>query len=211
MQAPVTRVSALHIPVALAASLSAPAVATELLAPIFARASVAAPQNVSVVENLRQAEVVLSDLSNQEKRLGASEAHTLTIGALAAAHNTANGLRAERIRQAKATFNAALALVVIGVLIIFVGVGLLLFRDTVNAGALTAAIGGVTEVISALLFKLNHETNNRLDEIGKDLSSIEAAQIAMTLIDKIEDPSKRDDAIREAARDLRAQGIAKRA
>ena len=100
---------------------------------------------------------------------------------------------------------------VIGVLIIFVGVGLLLFRDTVNAGALTAAIGGVTEVISALLFKLNHETNNRLDEIGKDLSSIEAAQIAMTLIDKIEDPSKRDDAIREAARNLRAQGIAKRA
>lgn len=217
-------VSSLQIPVALAGSLSAPSVAAELLTPIIALASaaaplsasaeaaqlssVAAPQNVSVVENIRQAEVVLSDLSKQEKRLGADEA--LTMKALAAAHNAANVLRVERIRQAKNTFNAALALVVIGVLIIFVGVGLLLFRDSVNAGVLTTAIGGVIEVISALLFKLNHETNNRLDEIGKDLSSIEAAKIAMTLIDKIEDPSKRDDAIREAARDLRAQGIARR-
>ena len=83
--------------------------------------------------------------------------------------------------------------------------GLLLLRDAVTAGALTAAIGAVTEIISAVLLKLNHGANNRLDEIGKDLSSIEAAQIAMALIEKIEDPSKRDDAIREAAKDLRAR------
>lgn len=216
-----TPISALHIPVAVAASVAAPAVATKLLSPIFAQASavgthavrthaVGTLQNESVVENLRQAEVVLSNLSNQKQRLGDDEARTLTIEALAAAHNTANGLRAERIRQAKTTFNAALAFAVIGVLIIFAGVGLLLLREAVNAGGLTAAIGAVTEVISALLFKLNHDTNNRLDEIGKDLSSIEAAQIAMTLINKIEDPEKRDDAIREAARDLRAQGVARR-
>jgi hypothetical protein len=86
-----------------------------------------------------------------------------------------------------------------------VGVALLLFRDAVAPGALTSGIGAATEVISAILFRLNHETNNRLDEVGKDLSAIEAAQIAMTLIDKIEDPAKRDDAIQEAARDLRAR------
>ena len=228
MVASTTPVSALNVPLALAASLSAPAVATELLVPILARASaVAVPvsamavpvaatpraravlQNASVLENLRQAEIVLSNPSRQEKRHGADEDHALTIEALAAAHNTGNGIRAERIRQAKITFNAALSLAVIGVVIIFGGVGLLWFRGTVNSGGIAAAIGAVTEVISALLFKLNHEANSRLDEIGKDLSSIEAGQIAMTLIDKIEDPAKRDDAIREAARGLRAQGAAR--
>lgn len=166
------------------------------------------PGDVGTIESLRQAQAVLSE---HGERLAPDEAYTLTLEALAAAHSTANGLRAERLRQAKATFNAALALAVIGVLIIFVGVGLLLFRDAVTAGALTAGIGAVTEVISAVLFKFNHETNNRLDEIGKDLSSIQAAQIAMTLITKIEDPSKRDDAIREAAKDLRAYGAARKA
>jgi hypothetical protein len=107
--------------------------------------------------------------------------------------------------QARITFNAAITLAVVGVLIIFSGVALLLLRDSITAGALSAVVGAATEVISAVLFRLNHETNNRLDEIGRDLSAIEAARIAMSLIEQIADPAKRDDAIMELAKDLRAR------
>ena len=156
------------------------------------------PEELSSPQTLEIAKLEVESLPPDEAR-------DLTLEALARAHNAANGVRAERLRQAKLTFNAAISLAVIGILIIFVGVALFLFRDAVAPGVLTSGIGAVTEVISAILFRLNHETNNRLDEVGKDLSAIEAAQIAMTLIDKIEDPAKRDDAIREAARDLRAR------
>jgi hypothetical protein len=145
----------------------------------------------------------IEQIQDKAKALPQGEERNLTLEAIASAYGTANGVRTERLRQAQLTFNAALGLAVVGVLIIFVGVGLLLFREAVAAGTLTAGIGAVTEVISALLFRLNHETNNRLDEIGKNLSAIQGAQIAMTLIDKIEDPAQRDEAIREAARNLR--------
>lgn len=138
-----------------------------------------------------------------ETRLDSRGVRELTLDAIVAAHDAAMDLRNERMRQARVTFNAALSLAVLGVLIIFAGVALLLFRDAVAPGALTASIGAVTEIVSAILFRLNHETNNRLDDIGRDLSAIEAARIAMTLIEKIIDPAKRDDAIRELAKDLR--------
>jgi hypothetical protein len=144
-------------------------------------------------------------LQKQEQQLTPTKTRNLTLEAIQTAHDAANGIRTERMRQAKFTFNAALSLAIIGVLIIFAGVSLLLFRDAVAAGSITAGIGAVTEVVSAILFRLNHETNNRLDEIGRDLSAIEAARIAMTLIDNITDPSKKDDAIRELAKDLRSR------
>jgi hypothetical protein len=129
----------------------------------------------------------------------------LTLEAIQAAHDSANNIRSERMRQAKFTFNAALSLAVLGVLIIFAGVILLFFKESLTVGSITAGIGAITEVISAILFRLNHETNNRLDEIGRDLSAIEAARIAMTLIEEITDQGKKDDAIKELARDLRAR------
>lgn len=54
----------------------------------------------------------------------------------------------------------------------------------------------------------HHDTNNRLDEIGRNLTAIEADRIAMTLIDQISDPQKRDDAIQELAKDLRTRKVA---
>ncbi len=97
-----------------------------------------------------------------------------------------------------------MSLSVLGTLIIFASVVLLINGGSVATAALTASVGAVTEVVAAILFRLNHQTNNRLDEVGGDLNAIEAAQIAVDLIDKIEDPGTRDDAIREAARDLRS-------
>jgi hypothetical protein len=60
------------------------------------------------------------------------------------------------------------------------------------------------------MFRLNHETNNRLDEINKDVNAIEATQIATELIYRISDSSIRDDAIRELAKSLRTNKIAAR-
>lgn len=153
----------------------------------------------NIAENI---EVVLS---RAESQLGSSGVKDLTLEAIQAAHDAANNMRTERMRQARITFNAAIALTVIGVLIIFSGIALLLLRESNTAGVISISVGAVTEVISALLFRLNQETNNRLDEIGRDLSAIEAARIAMTIIERIGDPAKRDDAIMELAKDLRAQ------
>ena len=129
------------------------------------------PEEVISPQQRQQAEKALE---NEAPRFEKEEARIITIEALSKANLSANSIRRERIRQAKITFNAAIILAVVGVLIIFAGVALVLFKDTEAAGAVTAGVGAVTEVISALLFKLNHDTNNRLDEVGKDLSAIEA-------------------------------------
>lgn len=162
------------------------------------------------VANLEDFEEMLveqptENLRAREGELPSAEAQDVSMQAIVAARTKAAELRDERMRQAKFTFNAALILSVIGASIIFIGIGLLLFRDASIAGVLSAATGAVIEVISAVLFRFNSQTNNRLDEIGKDLSAIETAQIAMVLIEKIEDPGQRDEAIREAASDLRAR------
>ena len=159
------------------------------------------PATIGSPDEIKRAEAVLVE---EPQRFSSAEAHDLTLQSITEAQQTANGIRAERMRQARHTFNAALSLAVIGTLIIFGGIVLLIVRESVAAGALTSGVGAVTEVVAAILFRLNHQTNNRLDDVGRDLSAIETARIAVQLIDKIEDPQKRDDAIREAARDLRA-------
>lgn len=71
-----------------------------------------------------------------------------------------------------------------------------------GGGGITAVIGAISEIISALVFKFNHDTNNRLDEIQKDLSTIEKARVALTLSEHITDSIKRDEAITEVIKEL---------
>lgn len=132
----------------------------------------------------------------------------ITNYALSEAHGVTRTLRSERLRQAKSAFNAALVLAVVGVLIIFGGVSLILLKEAAIGGAITTAVGAVVEIVSALLFKFSNDAQNRLDEMGRHLNAIEAAQVAVKLIRKIEDPSKRDDAIRETANLLAGLGSA---
>ena len=145
----------------------------------------------------------LDNIKALEKSIGSlltkEEEEDITRSALTQAHQSGMLLRNERMRQAKTAFNAAVVLMIIGVIIIFSGIVLMFSTDSLASGAITTAVGAVTEVVSALLFRFNSEANNRLDEIGKHLNRIEAAQIAMNIAAKIEDPSKRDDAIRDAA------------
>ena len=125
----------------------------------------------------------------------ASIATDAAIEALDETYQSTSGILSERMRQAKLAFNAALSLMVVGVLIIFIGIVLLWLKEGFVSGSITIAVGSISEIISLLVFKLNKETNNRLDELRKDLSVIETARVGLSIAKQIENQEKRDHAI----------------
>ncbi len=137
------------------------------------------------------------------------ESEIATDAALEALNTTYDStleIRDERMRQARLAFNAALALMIIGVLIIFVGVALLWVKPQIDQGIITVAIGAITEVISVLVFSFNKEANNRLEEVRKELSAIETARVGLSMAKQISDLEKRDDAIAELTRRVQSNG-----
>jgi hypothetical protein len=119
------------------------------------------------------------------------------IEALDETYQSTSGILSERMRQAKLAFNVAISLMIIGVLIVFAGIGLLWVKDSFESGLITVAVGAVSEIISILVFKFNSETNNRLDVLRKDLSIIETARVGLSIAKQIENQEKRDHAISE--------------
>ncbi len=126
--------------------------------------------------------VIEEAVKEAERNLSVEDDFRITTSVLDAARKNLDLHRRERIRQAKITFNSALALSILGVLIIFVGIVFILIRNAALVGSVTASVGAVTEVVSAILFRFNKETNDRLDEIGRNVQVIEAAQMSMSLI-----------------------------
>jgi energy-converting hydrogenase Eha subunit A len=127
---------------------------------------------------------------------------SLTLQAISDGQNATRAYRDERMRQARWSFNAAIVLLVVGVLIIFAGIVMILLTDKEIGGAIGTSVGAVVEVVSALMFKFNNDVNSRLDESNAALAVLEYARVANLLIAKIEDSNKRDDAIRETALSL---------
>lgn len=158
------------------------------------------PESLTSLEAQRLLESALLKL---DERLSPKDARDLTESGIATAQRTATNIHRERMRQARFTFNAALSLAVTGILVALTGVALLLLRNTVSTGAITAAVGTVVEVVSAIIFTLNRDANNRLDAIQRDLSTIHSSQVALRVIGQITDQTKKDDAISELARNLR--------
>lgn len=117
------------------------------------------------------------------------------IEALDETYQSTSGILAERMRQSKLAFNAALSLMIVGVVIVFSGIGMLWIQDSFEPGLITVAVGAVSEVASLLVFKFNNDTNNRLDILRKDLSIIETARVGLSIAKQIEDQEKRDHAI----------------
>jgi hypothetical protein len=111
-------------PTALMESVLASSLTTEVAQPLWApvrellieKGVEDVPGEVATSEQLQEAETALS---READRFTDNEVHQLTIEALAAAQDTANGIRTERMRQARLIFNAALGLTVLGVLIIW--------------------------------------------------------------------------------------------
>ncbi len=129
-------------------------------------------------------------------------ANEAAMEALDETYQSTAGIVSERMRQAKTAFNVAIALMVIGVLIIFLGVALLYLKESFESGLITVGVGAVSEILSVIVFGFNKETNNRLDELRKDMSVIEMARVGLTIAKEIEDQEKRDHAISELSLSL---------
>jgi len=119
------------------------------------------------------------------------------IEALDETYQSTAGIVAERMRQAKLAFNTAIVLMIIGVIIVFLGIGLLYIKDSFESGLISIVVGAVSEILSVIVFGFNKETNNRLDELRKDMSIIETARVGLSIAKQIESQEKRDDAISE--------------
>jgi len=99
--------------------------------------------------------------------------------------------RKERERQAKNSFNVALSLVIVGVLVVFGGV-LLLFKKNIVEGVLSSTVGSISSIIGSTIIKLYKETNDRMDKLNANLSTLNYAKVQYALILKIKDEKKRD-------------------
>lgn len=103
------------------------------------------------------------------------------IHAIDAAYKFLNARRSERLRQARITFNAAMTLVLLGTIILLGGV-VLLFLQRTTTGILSAAVGAVSNISSALLFRLNRDANDRLDKVEVGIETLEAASRKLALL-----------------------------
>lgn len=111
------------------------------------------------------------------------ELRNATMRALRNAYDFLDRRRRERLRQARITFNTAVSLVLLGTLIILAGV-VLLFVERTTAGVLSAAVGAVSNITSALLFKLNRDANDRLDKITVELGRLEGIRRTLEQVDQ---------------------------
>ena len=89
-----------------------------------------------------------------------------------------HGYHKVRITQASLSFYAALALLVIGTFIVFVGI-ILLFTSNIQAGSVSLVSGTVSDIISILVLKFYGDSNNRLDQTAKGVDAQVAKEMAM--------------------------------
>jgi hypothetical protein len=150
-----------------------------------------------------------TELSASLAQLLAANSTALTYGderaiskrIVTSAEEIAGSIRTERIRQARTSFNAALFLAIIGVLLIFVG-ALLVIAGIETAGVLTAVASAVPQAMAVLLFRLNKQANDRLDKVNNDLERLGRFRLTMDLVDSISDARSKDRAIGQAIRSL---------
>jgi len=153
--------------------------------------------NGNFIEGNSVAESASQYLTREKEAEIAADA---ALEVLNSTYQSISEIRNERMRQAKLAFNVAVSLMIVGVLVIFLGVLLLWFKEEISSGLITIASGAVSEVLSVIVFSFNKETNNRLDEIRKELSVIETARVGLSIAKQIENLEKRDHAISELSR-----------
>jgi len=115
-------------------------------------------------------------------------------------HDHLNRIRQERLRQANLSFNVAVVLTLFGAIVIFSGL-ILAYAGLLSAGIALSGIGGFLEVVSTVLFKFNKDTNDRLDDVMLDISSLEKVSVALQYVDQIPD-ELREKAILELSKHL---------
>ena len=111
--------------------------------------------------------------------------------------------RQEVFTQARTSSIVAVSLLSVGTLLVFAGI-ICAYTINLNAGVITIAASAVIDVIGAIVFRYNNQTNSRLDAAARELTTIEKATTAMYLIGYISDAEKRDQAIVELVQQLSA-------
>jgi hypothetical protein len=109
--------------------------------------------------------------------------------------------RKERLQQARITFMVALVVLVLAILLVFVGV-ILIFTNQIQAGVVSSVASIVSGIVSGLALAFNKQTNDRLDEQGRELVALEKSYTGMQYISFITDIKLRDEAIHELAKSI---------
>lgn len=147
------------------------------------------------------AQAHLLEFTNRLRDAETPYARDIALRVVADSYEFLSQRRWERLRQARYTFNAALALVLVGTGVLVAGVVLLYFGRT-TAGVITTAMGAVSNFASAIVFKLNKDANDRLDKIQVKLAKLETLRVAVERVEHIEDPVGRESAIGALADDV---------
>lgn len=101
----------------------------------------------------------------------------------------------EQMRQARLSFNCALPLGAIGILVAFWGAASWPMGWGKGAAGIDVGIGGIMEVLTFVLLRFHSEMNRRLDEAQKEVRAQRREDRLFLKLLKIEDPVKRDEAI----------------
>lgn len=118
-----------------------------------------------------------------------------------ARYHLLNQQRQQQLTQGQIVFFVTVALLSLGVLLVFAGVvGIYLFN--LAAGTVTTVSGILVNLISVIVLLFNKRENDRLDAITRELSTLDRMTVAMHYICQISDPGKRDQAISNLARHL---------
>jgi hypothetical protein len=129
----------------------------------------------------------------------AKEAHILAEAQ--ARYHLLNQQRQRQLNQGRIVFFVTIALLSLGVLLVFAGVvGIYLFN--LAAGTITTVSGVLVNLISVIVLLFNKRENDRLDVITRELSTLDRMTVAMQYICQISDAGKRDQAISNLARHL---------
>lgn len=149
------------------------------------------------------------DLTDVERAIAASstqlserDAMQIAIAAIASGKGAGEAMRKEYLRQARLAFNAALALGIIGTLIIFAGVAIGI-QSSETIGLVTGGAGVISNILSLVLFKLNYDANMRLSTIADSLNAIDSASVGLAIIEKMEDNKSRDKALADLVLSIR--------
>lgn len=111
----------------------------------------------------------------------------------------------EQMRQARWSFNFAMALGGLGTAMVLAGVAAILMESSSGWAISTSravpvsGLGAILNAISAILIRLHRAANSRLDEIRRD-------EQILRMIGEIADQEKRDSAILEAVKNCRSGG-----
>lgn len=159
-------------------------------------------------DSIGEADLV-SQLVSLQSTLAMGEQRAIARQTLQNTEDFAVAIKAERLRQAKRSFNLAMTLASLGVILVFFTAAATVWGSASSA-VISSVSAGISEIVAVLLFRLNKQTNDRLDELQEDTASISKLRITMSVIEGIADQRTRERATLQALRTLEREHAPRR-